>query len=653
MKVKHFFLYGLLALLFLPGCNQCGTGLLVEDYAMYVYDFNIHSGSLTYDDGSGNTTTSVSLVRTHPSSDGKLNIDIFFEDAPFGIRLPLTYGRGSFSLDDFSGKSNFNITEFDPGDYYVTRSWSFSHGYNLVVDSRAENVIDRIDFSVQDDLDLSSAENFSEKIKSIDIDMSTGDYSYIAHNIESGKNINTIRYMDTYSIIKNVPAAIDNGLTSDPASFAPQLIDYLTDGMTDPAEKIKVIHDWISDSIYYDMDSYLAGESVDQRPYSVLETRLTTCGGYARLFRMLCREAGVPVVFLAGDAKGYNYREEGETASHGWNLVQIDDNYYSIDTTWNSGGYLQDDAYTEGLYGSGFLFVKPQYAIHTHFPSIGNYQCLEEPISEADFLSDEYSKAYGVSDIYELFYEKGIELSSAVQDIFDTSGGPAEVTFSNAAALDYISFYKVNPYTESITQFEHQVLFREIGGVPTLSMQAPGEGYYKTILHTKEGDTYRHVGSFISYYSSADPAKEYPYPRLFSKYYGFDASLDEPLTGVLKPGQSYTFTIQCAAAVSVGLWSWDPDLEQSELIAYLNNSSGDTYTKTVTVPGTDPMIVIAVDDDDVDTQHNFVAVYRLEGVSASVGRNVQPGRTVLESEEGPSVVVEVPDIEPPEPRLPY
>ena len=651
MKVKHFFLLGLLALLLLPGCNQCSTGLLVEDYAMYVYDFTIHKGSVTYTDGNGDETQNVLFVRSSPSSDGKLNFDIFFENTPFALRLMLSYNRGAFSLDDFSGKSRFNITKYDAGDFHVTRSWSFSHGYNLVVDSQTENIIDRIDFSVEDDLDLSGAEGFSQKIKSIDIDMTTSEYSYVAHNIESGKNINTVRYMNTYDIIKNVPAEIDNGLKSDPGTYAPQLVDYLTTGVSDPSEKIKIIHDWISDNIYYDMDSYLADEDVDQRPYPVLKTRLTTCGGYARVFRMLCREAGVPVVFLHGDAKGYNYREKGEVGSHGWNLVQINDQYYSIDPTWNAGGYLRDGAYTEGLYGSGFLFVKPKYAIHTHFPTIGNYQCLEVPISSADFLSDEYSRVSGISDLYENFHREGLEISSGVKDIYDTTNGPAEVTFSNAAAVDYISFYKVDPYAESSTKFEHQFLFRETGGVTTLSMQAPEEGYYRTILYKKEEDTYRHIGSLISY-SSAAPAGDYPYPEFFPAYYDFDASLEEPLQGELTPGESYSFTIQCAAAVSVGLWEWNPDSGYTKRIVYFDKSD-DVFSESVSISGTQPMVAIGIDDDDVDTKHNFVAAFRIEGASASIGRALKPGVTVLESEEGPSVIVEVPDIEPPKLRLPY
>ena len=63
-----------------------------------------------------------------------------------------------------------------------------------------------------------------------------------------------------------------------------------------------------------------------------------------------------------------------------------------------------------------------------------------------------------------------------------------------------------------------------------------------------------------------------------------------------------------------------------------------------------PMVAIGVDTGD---GYNFVVAFRIEGASASIGRALKPGATVLESEEGPSVIVEVPDIEQPEPRLPY
>ena len=84
---------------------------------------------------------------------------------------------------------------------------------------------------------------------------------------------------------------------------------------TPTLEKIQLIHDWICDNIKYSKDDSL-GNSV----YQALITHETKCMGYSLLFYMLARSSGLDVHIVT-------------SVDHAWNMIKLDDEWYSIDTT--------------------------------------------------------------------------------------------------------------------------------------------------------------------------------------------------------------------------------------------------------------------------------------------------------------------------------
>lgn len=84
---------------------------------------------------------------------------------------------------------------------------------------------------------------------------------------------------------------------------------------TPTLEKIQLIHDWICDNIKYSKDDSL-GNSV----YQALITHETKCMGYSLLFYMLARSSGLDVHIVT-------------SVDHAWNMIKLDDKWYSIDTT--------------------------------------------------------------------------------------------------------------------------------------------------------------------------------------------------------------------------------------------------------------------------------------------------------------------------------
>jgi hypothetical protein len=85
-------------------------------------------------------------------------------------------------------------------------------------------------------------------------------------------------------------------------------------------QKEKAIHDYIVSHIAY--DTTLANYSA----YAALTKGKTVCQGFALLTYRMLDEAGITNRIVEGYAGG---------RSHAWNLVQIEGNWYQLDTTWD------------------------------------------------------------------------------------------------------------------------------------------------------------------------------------------------------------------------------------------------------------------------------------------------------------------------------
>lgn len=93
-------------------------------------------------------------------------------------------------------------------------------------------------------------------------------------------------------------------------------------------ENIKMIHDYLIDTINY--DSSLEKENI-YNIYGALVNKECVCEGYARAFKYLLDVLDIPCVMVIGT--GTN--SQGETESHAWNYVQLNGNWYAVDTTWD------------------------------------------------------------------------------------------------------------------------------------------------------------------------------------------------------------------------------------------------------------------------------------------------------------------------------
>lgn len=112
----------------------------------------------------------------------------------------------------------------------------------------------------------------------------------------------------------------------------------VTDGMSS-YDIAKALHDYLVLNCAYDMRLYSG--NMPQTSYTAqgaLMDHTAVCSGYAKAYELLMEIAGIPCEYVSGYATG----------GHAWNLVEIDGEWYHVDTTWddpipNREGYVRYD----------------------------------------------------------------------------------------------------------------------------------------------------------------------------------------------------------------------------------------------------------------------------------------------------------------------
>ena len=117
-------------------------------------------------------------------------------------------------------------------------------------------------------------------------------------------------------------------------------------------ELVKSIHDTIVNNTQYPADPDNASHNNHQAVGPLVEGE-AVCDGYAKAFKYACDQKGIPCLIVVGTATN----NIGETGTHAWNYVQMEDGkWYQVDTDWddpqtkggNSASYLIYDYFLQG-----------------------------------------------------------------------------------------------------------------------------------------------------------------------------------------------------------------------------------------------------------------------------------------------------------------
>lgn len=145
-------------------------------------------------------------------------------------------------------------------------------------------------------------------------------------------------------------------------------------------EKVAAIEYWVADNIYYNhsaAETAVTAEVISLE--TVLETKTTTCAGYANIFSALCNMQGIYCINLRGgtfvrqDTPDYL---QSVPMNHEWNAVVIDGKWIFADTAW-----LSNNEYRDGQYYYAGDFDEEYFSYNMDFKNM----CYEHRIDLADY----------------------------------------------------------------------------------------------------------------------------------------------------------------------------------------------------------------------------------------------------------------------------
>ncbi len=172
----------------------------------------------------------------------------------------------------------------------------------------------------------------------------------------------TITYTYTYYTTSEQEAAVDEKVD--------EVLTDLDVTNKNDYQKIRATYDYICEHTVYDYDNLEDDEyKLKYTAYAALIDGKAVCQGYALLFYRLALELGVDSRLISGTGNG---------GAHGWNITELNDVYYNLDTTWDAGeseysyflkcdanfkGHERDEEYaTEEFYAS-YPMAEEDYVI--------------------------------------------------------------------------------------------------------------------------------------------------------------------------------------------------------------------------------------------------------------------------------------------------
>ena len=147
------------------------------------------------------------------------------------------------------------------------------------------------------------------------------------------------------------------------------------------AEKIRALNNWLTKKNGYSTaDSFT---SAHRDPMAALNGKSgadgPVCEGYAKAFKVLCDQLGIPCVLIAGDTEN----SVGQKEAHMWNAVKMEDGkWYAVDVTWNDPKVRGKETWAVSGHESEEYLLVGQDKMTSH--TSVNYTDTKQTISFAD-----------------------------------------------------------------------------------------------------------------------------------------------------------------------------------------------------------------------------------------------------------------------------
>ena len=352
--------------------------------------------------------------------------------------------------------------------------------------------------------------------------------------------------------------------TSNPSSYVKKVCESISASAKNDFEKAKMAHDFVALLVSYDAKNFWAGTVPDQEYSSVLKTKTAVCEGYSNTFKKFCDTLGLSCIKVSGYARGVGTSLLSEAnpknSNHAWNIIKINEAWYIVDCTWDSGH--MEGKISKQDYNTDWLFLKPEHCIYSHFPSNSKYQLLAQTISANEFsdLPDLRPKFFSATENADTFKK-----NNSIENSF---------SFSYSAKKDYDLSFRVTDL-ERNSEVSNSSFIKRSADKNEALFSFPNAGTYSIrMFYRKNSEKTGHsCGEFLVKANSASSVR---YPTTYSSS-AKNLQIISPIEMPLKKGQTYTFSVYVENKKFVAV------ICGKEFIQLENDGKG-LFTGEITIP---------------------------------------------------------------------
>ena len=204
---------------------------------------------------------------------------------------------------------------------------------------------------------------------------SSGSYVYFILKNEDGFDIRKSEYQDASAIESGISARNSDvhSILNGSVTVDGETLEY--NRTASDYDNVRYFNAWLTHNNAYNSNVNSAPADAWECVSALLGrwgAEGPVCEGYARAFKVLCDEAGIPCVLVDGEAINSTNRPE----AHMWNYVQMEDGkWYAVDVTWN-------DPTVSGASAPESSHEREQYLVVGANTDVGNGTFLEtHPVS--------------------------------------------------------------------------------------------------------------------------------------------------------------------------------------------------------------------------------------------------------------------------------
>jgi hypothetical protein len=365
-------------------------------------------------------------------------------------------------------------------------------------------------------------------------------YSYTKQISKNTEIINIllqqIRHSKIDKILKDAPKRSKTTLQ--------KLKDYLKKNSTNLSlvEKAWLDFKWVAENIEYDFAG-VNDYNYDISPEATFNRGMSICSGYAGLYKDIGDYLGLTIERIGGFSKGFNFNL-GETIDdsekHEWNAVQIDGEWYFIESTWGAGFSSDQKNFTK-KFTPYYFFTPPQEFVRGHLPFEPKWQLLPKTkkVSQQTFMEFAPLK----SDFFTLGFNK-----------IDP-----DYTFNDVKEKGKISLYfeKDKSSKKKLAVMGKLYSLKDDNEIPNSILEIPKKDCFEvTYLINKKGEykikIFGNDGSVKEYNELCtlklttvkDSNKPLAFPATTSLYHNSDIEIIQPDNGILYEGDKINFEIK-------------------------------------------------------------------------------------------------------------